>query len=344
MVDLQTLTRLEDVIPELASKRVVFVGENHDRLEHHLAQLAIIARLYARNPRLAIGMEFFQVPFQPYLDEYVAGRLDDRTLLKHTEYFDRWRFDYRLYQPILQFAQAHRIPVIALNVAQELVDKVSRSGLESLTPDERAQVPARIDQADARYRERLRRVFEQHPGSEAKDFERFVEVQLLWDESMAEVAARYLGAHPTRSLVVLAGNGHVTFGLGIPRRLKRRLGVASAVIATGTENDGIEPGMADYLMLPAPQQLPPAGRLGALLEVSGHGVRIESLNKGSAAGAAGVQAGDRVVAVDGRPVDRVADIKIALWDKQRGDRVVLRVRRSRHLFGQDDLDFSVELH
>ena len=40
---------------------------------------------------------------------------------------------------------------------------------------------------------------------------------------MADSVARQLEAEPDRQVVVLAGEGHVGYGYGIPNRVKRRL-------------------------------------------------------------------------------------------------------------------------
>ncbi|MGF1612674.1 MAG: ChaN family lipoprotein [Gammaproteobacteria bacterium] len=337
-----TLSTLDGMVAQLAGKRVIFIGENHDRLEHHLVQLAILSRLYQRRPALAVGMEFFQIPFQRYLDEYVAGRLDDSGLLEATEYFDRWGYDYRLYQPILQFAKTHGLPVVALNASNELVKKVSEGGIAGLAPSDRAQLPADMAPADAHYRARLRSVFDLHPTGERKEFGRFVEVQLLWDEAMAETVAKYLQRHAKRSLVVLAGNGHLAYRSGIPDRLQRRIEVDDAVVLNGADS-GIEPGIADYVVLPESRALPPAGRLGVLLDAASDTVRIKALDAGSAGAAAGVRSGDILVELGGRSIGTLADVKIALWDKLPGERVLARVRRDRGLFGQADHLFDVEL-
>ena len=53
------------LIEALDTHRVVFVGETHDRYDHHLNQLAILQALHRRNPQVAIGVEWFQQPFQP---------------------------------------------------------------------------------------------------------------------------------------------------------------------------------------------------------------------------------------------------------------------------------------
>ena len=88
-VDLKALPTVDAVIPRLAQKQVVFVGEIHDQYGHHLAQLEIIRRLHAIHDDLVIGVEYFQVPFQQALDAYIAGRLTEKQLLKQTEYFER---------------------------------------------------------------------------------------------------------------------------------------------------------------------------------------------------------------------------------------------------------------
>src|SRR4051794_30006217 len=51
-VDLDLTLSLDKLAAQLATKRVVFVGESHDRYDHHLNQLAIIRRLHQLDPSL----------------------------------------------------------------------------------------------------------------------------------------------------------------------------------------------------------------------------------------------------------------------------------------------------
>jgi hypothetical protein len=50
VIDLKTMPDFGALMEVLKQKRVVFVGETHDRLDHHLNQLEIIRRLYEANP------------------------------------------------------------------------------------------------------------------------------------------------------------------------------------------------------------------------------------------------------------------------------------------------------
>ncbi|MFD2110332.1 ChaN family lipoprotein [Thiorhodococcus fuscus] len=345
VVESARLLGMDWLIGRLADRRLVFVGERHDRYADHLNQLAIIQGLVARGKRLAIGMECFQQPFQGALDDYVAGRIDEVELLRRTQYFDRWRFDYRLYRPILRYARAHKIPLIALNLPAELTGKVGALGIDGLDAADRTSIPAEIDRGDPAYRDRLRAVFDQHPGAEHRNFEHFLVVQLLWDEGMAERAAKYLKAHPDRTLVVLAGAGHLEYGQGIPQRLLRRVPAPAAVVLNGTDR-ALDREAADYFLFPASVELPASGLLGIQLDedTPGEGVRVVGLGEGSGAKAAGMDEGDRILSIEGQPVARYADIRIALLDASPGQRLSVEVLRKRLVGGDQRLTLEVELH
>ena len=345
VVDPTTLTGLDALVTKLTDRRVIFVGESHDRYEDHLNQLAVIRGLHEQDVDLAIGMEMFQQPFQPALDAYIAGEISEEEMLRRTDYFERWRFDYRLYRPILRYAREHGIPVIALNLDSEITAKVGKAGLEGLDEGQRAQVPMDMDREDPAYRERIKQVFDRHPQEEGKDFENFLLVQLLWDEGMAARAATYLAGQPGKTLVVLAGQGHLEYGQGIPKRLLRRLPVTSAVLLNGWPRD-MDPKAADYLLFPQPLELAATGRLGVMLDTDGEGsgVGVRGFGDKSGAAAAGIKEGDRIVRVDGREVAIYADIRLALIDSLPGRKVPVEVERMSAQGQPERLTVEVELH
>ena len=328
VLDLSAYTTVEQLIPVLAEKRVVFVGETHTRYDHHLIQLEIIRRLHRIQPQLAIGMESFQQPFQRYLDDYVSGVISEQEMLRATEYYQRWRLDYRLYAPILRYAREHQLPLVALNLPVELTRKVGRVGLKGLSEEERARIPAEIDRSDAAYEKRIKEVFKHHPTNNGQEFEHFLEVQLLWDEGMAERAARFLQDNPDYHMVIVAGSGHLAYGSAIPRRLTRRVATSTAVILNNWEGE-IKPGLADYLLFPAEHPLPPAGKMGAILEEQDDALKVEACLDDSPCAAAGLQAGDRILSIDDETIDSLADLRLALWDKQPGDTISVDILHKR---------------
>jgi uncharacterized iron-regulated protein len=215
------------VLEELARARVIYLGETHNKPEDHAAQLQIIKDLHERNPRIAIAMEMFQRPFQRYLDRYVANDLSEEKLRENTEYKDRWGYPWENYAPVLRFAKANRLPVIALNAPTEVVRKVARRGLNRLSRDEQRYIPplAEIQTDDPAYRQVIQEIYEQaHQGKgNSGDFERFFQAQVVWDETMADGIARFVQANPDFQVIVLAGQGHIAYGYGIPSRVARRL-------------------------------------------------------------------------------------------------------------------------
>jgi uncharacterized iron-regulated protein len=326
---------MDSVIRQLAARRVVFVGETHDRYDHHLNQLEIIRRLHQTDPNLAVGVEYFPRQFQPQLDDFIAGRITEDQFLRSVDYYRTWGYDYRLYAPIFEFLRDQRIPVRALNVPAALTSAVAKSGIEGLSKQQRASMPE-IQPADEAYKARLRSAFEEHQSVKPGAFDHFVEAQLVWDESMAATAAEYLDANQSRKMVILAGSGHIAFGSGIPSRLERRIHASYAIVLNSGVS--IEPQIADYILLSTKEELPPAGALGVSLEEKGGECRIRSLNPAGAAEKAGLRKGDVLVEVDSEPVRTASDVRLALWKKKPGDRVMVRVRR-----GAESRDFAVEL-
>lgn len=333
---------LDDISGSLAEKRVIYAGETHDNYAHHLTQLELIKRIHQAHPDLAIGMEMFQRPFQQILDAFIEGSLDEREFLRKSEWFERWRYDYRLYRPILQYALTNRIPLVALNASAEIRKRVSAVGFDGLTAEERSQIPGDIDRSDTTYTERLRSVFSQHMGSGKRSFDHFLDVQLLWDETMAETAALYLKSNPGRKLVVLAGSGHLKYGAGIPQRVARRVAVESAIVlpATGLM---IEPGIADYLLFPQMQALPKAGLIGVYMEEAENGVLVAGLSTNGAAAAAGVEGGDILIELNGQRVTAPSDIRLELLGRSPGERIQMKVIRKQLLWGEKTLDFAFDL-
>jgi uncharacterized iron-regulated protein len=336
--DLRNPQVLNELTNQVGEKRAIFIGEVHDHLEHHQNQLRIIQSLYAQNPDLAIGVEYLQQPFQRYLDDYIAGRIDEKEMLIKTEYFKRWQVDFRLLQPIFEFAREKHIPLLALNVADEVHNKVFKGGMKSLSPEERAQTPDDIEPASAHYRPRLKAIFDSHPQGD--NFENFVDGVVLWDSAMADTASRYLITHPHSRIVVLAGLVHVMYGDGIPERVNHRLGGnPSAIMLNGSDFKGY-PGIADYLLATQGNtELPKTGKLGILIGDGADSVIVNEFTAGSAAQAANVKIGDHILALDGIKVANMSEVKAIMFDKQPGDKVQVTVRRA----AQQEMKFDVTL-
>jgi uncharacterized iron-regulated protein len=210
------------MVADLSTTRVVYVGEEHDDPLHHAAQLQILEALHDREPSLALGLEMVQRPFQPALDAWVAGEGDEAALVEGVEWEERWGFDFALYRPLFEACRERGIPMVALNAEKELTRAVARNGLDALDDEERARLPE-LDLAVSAHREMIHEALSDHPHMTPGFFERMYAAQVVWDETMAERVAGVLEASdgPAR-MVVIAGSFHVRQGLGIPDRAARR--------------------------------------------------------------------------------------------------------------------------
>jgi uncharacterized iron-regulated protein len=303
------------------------VGETHTRYDHHLVQLEILKHLYQKSPKLALGVEWFQQPFQKHLDDYIAGHITEKEMLHLTDYFNRWSYDYRLYRPIILYAREHGIPIIALNASRELMTELSQSGFDELPDELKAQLPSDYDWSDKDYEQRLRDMYELHPEYQGK-FEDFLRGQLTWDESMAERAAIYLQENADQRMLILAGSGHIMFGSGIPNRLKRRLDAEQSTILVSEDFLPVSSDIADYLVLSAQMELEPTGLIGAYLEDDGKLVVIKDFSHNSAVKDAGLEKGSVIIGIDEQTIESFADFKLAIMEKRAGDTVELRYLES----------------
>jgi uncharacterized iron-regulated protein len=339
-VDLASLKPMDAILSRIVDARVVFVGETHTRYDHHLNQLAVLQAMHERHGKVAVGVEWFQQPFQQHLDDYLAGRIGEAEMLEKTGYFDRWRFDYRLYRPIVQYAKDNGIRIIALNAAKETTDRVSEVGIDGLSAEERAAFPE-VDRSNEIYAQRLQQTFDQHPTGPKRNFDRFVEVQLTWDESMADRAARFLAENPDHRMVVLAGSGHIAYGHGIPDRVKRRMPGIEAVTVMFENGYPVSPELADILVFSPPKALPEQGLLGLFLDPTDEGLKVRSFSEQSAGKEAGIDEGDTLLEIDGKALTSYAALRMAMLESRPGQKVNVKVRHE-GLFGRAS-DKTVEV-
>ncbi|MBA2538513.1 MAG: ChaN family lipoprotein [Deltaproteobacteria bacterium] len=276
----------------LAKARAVCLGEEHPNPHHHWMQLHSVREISKRigKDKLALGLEMIQRPFQGPVDDYVAKKIDAATLQSRAGWAERWGYDWGFYSPTFDATIAVGGSILALNAPKELVKKIVRQGLESLTPDEKLQLPElKLD--DASHRAWFDALMGDMGGAgvhskkdgapadpnapanphgtkpadpDAKpanphsphgggsphgmpSADRIYTAQVLWDETMADGAAKWLKANPNGHLVILAGNGHC-HDSAIVNRLKRR-GVADVLSVRAVLDDG-EGGLADVLAKP----------------------------------------------------------------------------------------------
>lgn len=319
-----------DTLARMAAQQVVLLGEQHDSAEDHRWQLQVLAQLHGRHPDLAIGFEMFPRRLQPVLDAWVAGGLTEQAFLTRAEWHTVWGFDARDYLPLFHYARMNRIPMLAMNVARNVVDDLGKGGWEAVAEDRREGV-SRPAPPLPEYRASLRQVYDMHPGrpADAAAFERFVLAQGFWDRAMAETLAAHLKQRPGALVLGILGAGHVRQGHGVAHQLKD-LGVTRVgALLTWPQAQAcadIAPGLADGLFVVTPPQANPP-RLGVAMEDDPDGVRIAQVVPASVAEQAGLRAGDVVTQAAGAPVGGMSGLRGVIQREAPGTWLPLKIRR-----------------
>ena len=236
----------QELLAELNSSQIVYVGEKHTNASHHQIQLEIIQAIFKTHSNLAVGMEMFDHTYQDVLDLWSAGELDQKDFLKKSHWYANWRFDFSLYSEILEFIKENHIRLVALNIPNQIPPKIREGGVDNLREDEKEHLPQQIDTSKTAHREYLQNVFDghkQHFRGEV-EFENFYAAQSVWEDAMAEMIAQHL---KNDVMVVLAGNGHIQFKYGIPDRAYNRTGALFRTIYPAPVGDVVELDVADYV-------------------------------------------------------------------------------------------------
>lgn len=237
-----------DLLRDLASVQVIFIGELHDHAGHHQAQLSILRALRKENRPLAIGLEMFRRDGQQELDRWVDGSTSPDAFLK--VYRDHWSM-WEPYREIFEFARRDQVPMVGLNIPRQLSAKVARQGMAALSASERQALGDVRCVVSPEYGDFIRRSMGGH-GGHGNTFLNFCEAQLLWDTVMARHLVEFLRDNPHYRVVVLAGSGHA-WKFGIPRQLLEQMDVSYRVvlpeIPLRVTRNQLAPEVADYLWL-----------------------------------------------------------------------------------------------
>ena len=242
----EEVTHLE-VVNDLATAGVIYVGETHTIARHHAVQRWLLRELFTRGVPLVLGLEQLEARDQPAIEKYNRGEIDFDTLATEIDWKRKWG-NYPDYRGLCEFARQHQIPIHGLNAPADLIRAVNRGGgLANLPAEQRAQLPAQIVTDDPVYERLMTLQLAVHMAVDPTKLRPLFEAQVARDEAMAEqiVHARHRVPGAPRTVLVVLGSGHVRFGLGTAARVRvREPGITERVVLV-TESGQLELSAAD---------------------------------------------------------------------------------------------------
>ena len=93
---------------------------------------------------LSLGLEMVSVDKQPVLDDFGKGLVPVDDLAEELGWADRWGYPFAYFRDHFAIARRNSVPVAGLNVPTAVTRKISKEGLDALSEEERAYLPATI--------------------------------------------------------------------------------------------------------------------------------------------------------------------------------------------------------
>ncbi len=212
---------LELLIEALRESRIVMLGESHTSEEHHNMQLNIIKGLAESGASICLALEMFNSTQNQVLEKYISGKLTEEEFIDQSDYFNSWGHNYRYYKPIFDYARAKGIRMFGINIEPDYASKIGRSGIESLSLEERNKIPE-IDTTNVEHRFYFKVAMQGMDAISSAQFSRLYAAQCLWDAAMGDGAIKVAQENPESIVLILVGSGHVAYNLGIGKIIGKR--------------------------------------------------------------------------------------------------------------------------
>lgn len=201
---------------------VVFFGEFHDQDVLHELEYEMLQQLYAiHGDKLVLSLEMFEADNQFVLNEYLAGRITEEEFLAKSRPWPRYKTDYR---QLVEFAKAHKLPVLASNIPRFLAAKLAKEGtLAAVAELDKQYLPVRTYAPAGKYKEKFAACMTKGQTPMRIPQERIDQVfaaQCIKDDKMAESIFYYWQDNQDKVIFHINGCFHSDGHLGTVEKLE----------------------------------------------------------------------------------------------------------------------------
>lgn len=242
-------TAWEKLLKEAQKADVILFGELHNNPVCHWLQAELTADLFeTKGTALKLGAEMLEADDQLVLNEYLSGRMTEKTFKDEAKLWNNYATDYK---PLVEFAKKNKLAFIATNIPRRYANLVYSKGttaLDSLDTEARrymAPLPFPYDAQLKVYKE----IFEAAQGHGGENLPKS---QAIKDATMAHFIVKNLKAG--EQLLHFNGAYHSNHHQGIEWYLKQYrpdlkvLTISSVELKNAEEWNKENDSLADYII------------------------------------------------------------------------------------------------
>ncbi len=246
-------TSYEALLIKAAEADIILFGELHDNPICHWLQLELSKDLYEKKKAdLVLGAEMFESDNQLLIDEYLSGKISEKSFQDEAKLWNNFKTDYK---PLLKFAKENKLAFVASNVPRRYASMVYRGGfdiLDSLSIDAKkliAPMPVAYNPELKGYKDMLAMAGAHGGGNGASNLPK---AQAIKDATMAY----FIGINQSakKTLIHFNGTYHSNNFEGISWYLKKNNPAINIITIATVEQDEINDlstdnkGLADYIL------------------------------------------------------------------------------------------------
>ena len=125
------------MMDDLGKRNILMFGEQHNCAIAHWLQVEVTKDLLSKGG-LILGAEMMEADNQDELDDYLAGKIDQKGLDSLARLWPNYKTDYA---PLIDFAKENQLKFVASNIPRRYARMVYKGGfeaLDSLTEEEKS--------------------------------------------------------------------------------------------------------------------------------------------------------------------------------------------------------------
>jgi uncharacterized iron-regulated protein len=242
-------TSYEKLLSDAKQSDIILFGELHNNPICHWLEQELTKDLYeVKKSNLLLSAEMFEADDQVAINEYLDGKVSDKTFKDEVKLWSNYTNDYK---PLLDFAKAGHLGFIAANIPRRYASMVYSKGLErldSIDPEAKKWIcplPMKYDASLKCYRE----IYESAGGHGGENLPKS---QAVKDATMAYFILKNMSEGKT--ILHYNGSYHSNYHQGIEWYLRQDKPGLKILTIGSTEQESIDTlaktalNMADYII------------------------------------------------------------------------------------------------